>query len=262
MTRIVCGLEYDGSAYRGWQRQLTTSTPTVQGTLEKALSFVANQPVEVVCAGRTDCGVHATSQVVHFDTDVIRSQRSWLLGANANMPADVRLQWVRQASEDFHARFSALSRSYRYVIYNHAMTSAILRSRVCWERQPLDEARMASAAQYLIGEHDFSSFRARACQANRPVRTITRLQVSRQQQFVYLDIDANAFLYHMVRNIAGALLEVGRGEREPEWINEVLAQRDRGKIGITAPAGGLYLVRVEYPAEFDLPMSAYLPVYG
>ncbi|MEE9492922.1 MAG: tRNA pseudouridine(38-40) synthase TruA [Gammaproteobacteria bacterium] len=262
MTRIVCGLEYDGSAYRGWQRQLATNTPTVQGALEKALSFVANQPVDVVCAGRTDCGVHATSQVIHFDTTVARSHRSWLMGGNANMPADVRLQWVREASEDFHARFSAISRSYRYVIYNHTLASAILRSRVCWERQALDETRMADAASYLVGEHDFTSFRARACQANRPVRTITRLQVTRQGQFVYLDIDANAFLYHMVRNIAGALLEVGRGEREPEWIAEVLAQCDRDKIGITAPADGLYLVRVEYPADFDMSMSAYLPVYG
>ncbi|MEE9342475.1 MAG: tRNA pseudouridine(38-40) synthase TruA, partial [Gammaproteobacteria bacterium] len=204
LVRIACGVEYNGAAYRGWQDQKSQpDTVTVQQSVEKALSFVANEPVEIVCAGRTDCEVHATAQAIHFDTRVSRSTDSWLLGGNANLPADIRLQWVKVVAEEFHARFSAVSRAYRYVIDNSPRQSAILQSRVSWHRRPLDEKAMGLGAHSLLGEHDFSSFRAKACQANRPIRTITQLDIHRSGRFIYIDIAANAFLYHMVRNIVG-----------------------------------------------------------
>lgn len=258
--RIAAGIEYDGTAFSGWQSQ--PGSRTVQGCVEQALSKVADHPVQVVCAGRTDSGVHATGQVIHFDTGASRRMRSWILGANANLPADVSVTWAQPVDERFHARFGALERRYRYVILNRMVRPALGRSRVCWDHYPLDAGLMAQAGTYLVGEHDFSSFRALACQAKHPVRTIHRLEVSRAGEYLYIDVTANAFLHHMVRNIAGVLIAVGRGERRPDWVPELLLARDRSVGGVTAPAGGLYLVDVRYPDEFGLPREITLPRFA
>jgi len=257
---IACGVEYDGAGFSGWQRQQLVRS--VQAEVEAALSKVANQPVQLFCAGRTDAGVHATQQVIHFETTAERRERSWMLGANANLPGEIKLTWVRQVEEDFHARFSAEARSYRYIILNREVPSALLRGRVTWVHETLDAARMQAGARHLLGEHDFSSYRATACQAKSPVRTVHRLDISRHGDFIYLDIEANAFLHHMVRNIAGVLIAVGRGEQEPLWVREILEHRDRARGGVTAPSGGLYLVGVRYPERFDLPAQGMLPVFG
>jgi tRNA pseudouridine38-40 synthase len=259
-TRFACAVEYDGGGFSGWQRQ--DHAPSVQAHIERALSFVADHPVQVGCAGRTDAGVHATWQVIHFDSGAERTVRSWLLGANANLPDAVRVLEVRPVSSDFHARFSAQARRYRYVILNRDVPGALLRERVAWEHRPLDAERMREGARHLVGEHDFSSFRAVACQAKSPVRTLYRLDVSRSGDMLYLDVEANAFLHHMVRNIAGVLMSVGRGEHSPDWVAEVLSHRDRTRGGVTAPAGGLYLVGVAYPAGFGMAGCGVLPCYG
>ena len=258
--RICCAVEYDGAAFSGWQRQ--DHARSVQGDVEAALSRVADHPVQVACAGRTDAGVHATSQIIHFDTSAERSERSWLLGANANLKKDARLLWAREVKDDFHARFSARARSYRYVILNRGVASALLRHHVTWDHNPLDEARMLAGASYLLGEHDFSSFRAVACQAKSPVRTVHRLDVTRSGDYLYLDVEANAFLHHMVRNFAGVLMAVGRGDRPPDWVEEILLHRDRTRGGVTAPACGLYLVGVQYPPEYGIEARGVVPAYG
>lgn len=250
--RIALGVEYDGSHYGGWQAQ-QHDPHTVQEVLQRALSKVAAHPVSVICGGRTDAGVHASGQVVHFDTDAMRPLRAWLMGGNSHLPPDVAIRWVQQVPDDFHARFSAQRRAYRYVILNRAARPALLSRRVTHEYRPLDAGRMAAAAQALIGEHDFSSYRAVACQAKSPVRTLYRLDVLRQGELVVLDVEANGFLHHMVRNIAGVLLAIGAGEQAVEWSAEVLAARDRTLGGITAAPHGLYLVRIDYPEAFDIP---------
>lgn len=257
--RTALGIEYDGAAFCGWQRQ--TSGRTVQGCVEQALSRVANQPVSVVCAGRTDTGVHATGQVIHFDSSAARLPENWVRGANANLPGDIRIQWACDVADAFHARFAARRRHYRYIILNAPSAPALLRDRVCWERLPLHVERMQQAARYLLGEHDFTSFRAAACQAKSPTRTIHRLDVTRAGRCIYIDVVANAFLHHMVRCIAGVLIAVGRGEQAPGWTAELLAARDRTAGGINAPAAGLYLVGVVYEAHFGLPASGWLPVF-
>lgn len=258
--RIALGIEYDGSRFSGWQRQ--THAVGVQQVLEEALSSVADHPVKVVCAGRTDAGVHATAQVVHFDTEAERSPRAWVLGATCKLPPEVCVTWAQPVTEAFHARFSATGRRYRYVILNRPVRPALLHGRVCWEYGPLDDTRMAAAAVCLRGDHDFSSFRAQGCQARHPRREIYSLDIWRQGEFIYLDVAANAFLHHMVRNIAGTLMAVGRGERPAEWVSEVLAARDRSVAGVTASATGLYLVQVQYPERFGVPQAARLPCVG
>lgn len=250
--RIALGVEYDGSRYHGWQLQ-EPGVPSVQRAVEQALGKVANHPVRVYCAGRTDTGVHATGQVIHFDSQVERSERSWVFGANANLPKDVCIRWARPVSEDFHARFSALKRAYRYVIFSRDVRPTFLAHRVAWEYRPLELARMQAAARHLEGEHDYSSYRALGCQAKSPVRTVHRLEITQRDEFFFIDIEANAFLHHMVRNIAGVLMAIGAGERDTDWSREVLGYRDRTLGGVTAPPYGLYLVRVGYPAEFGLP---------
>ncbi len=257
MNRVAVGIEYDGSAYRGWQRQ--KHSPSVQQKVEEALSFVADEPVELTCAGRTDRGVHALEQVVHFDTRAERTERAWLLGANCRLPRDIRLRWAVPVSADFHARFSAVARSYRYLILNDRVPSAIFHDKCCWEHRPLDAERMRQAAAALIGEHDFSSFRAAGCQAKSPIRRIEWLRVEREGVFIRIDIKANAFLHHMVRNIAGSLMAIGSREQPVSWLNEVLQQRDRRLAAMTAPAGGLYFVRADYPEAYDLPQQQRLP---
>lgn len=249
--RIALGVEYDGSAFSGWQFQ--DHSPSVQEAVEKALSVVADEPVRVVCAGRTDTGVHATEQVIHFDTEVERPMRSWVYGANANLPKEVVILWATPIGDEFHARFSAVRRSYRYVIYNRNVRPTFLAWRTSWNYRPLDEARMQEAAQCLLGEHDFSSYRAMGCQAKSPVRTVHGIDVTRKNELIFIDIEANAFLHHMVRNIAGVLMAIGAGERPVEWAKEVLEHRDRTLGGVTAPPSGLYLTHVTYPPEFELP---------
>jgi tRNA pseudouridine38-40 synthase len=252
-VRIALGIEYDGTSYNGWQRQ--KNGIGVQQRLEEALASVANEPVDVVCAGRTDTGVHASGQVVHFDTSADRGERGWLLGANTNLPPDISVSWVRQVSEDFHARFSATSRRYRYVILNRLQRSALHRHRAWWVYQPLDEKIMHEAAQSLLGEHDFSAFRAAGCQAHSATRELTSISVARHDDWVILDVTANAFLMHMVRNITGTLAAIGQGEQPIEWIREVLESRDRTLGGVTAPPHGLTLVAVDYPEGFGVPAA-------
>lgn len=258
--RIALGLEYDGTGFAGWQIQV--GARTVQGQLEQALSRVADRPVGVMCAGRTDAGVHATGQVVHFETEALRDLRAWVLGTNAHLPAEVSVCWAREVRPDFHARFSATERHYRYVVANRETRPALLRGRVWWIHRALDADRAAAAACHLVGEHDFSSFRALACQARHPVRTIHRLEVTRHGEYLYIDVTANGFLHHMVRNLAGVLMAIARGEHPPEWAREVLEARDRTLGGVTAPAAGLYLVRVRYPEHYALPDTPRLPRFG
>lgn len=258
--RLAFGVEYDGSDFCGWQRQ--TDTRTVQGCLERALSKVADREVTVICAGRTDTGVHATGQVVHVDTDAVRDRRGWIRGTNSNLPGDIRVHWVAEMHEDFHARFAARRRHYRYVIENRPTGSALLRNRACWVHAPLDDASMARAACHLLGEHDFTSFRAAACQAHSPIRTIYQLEVIRNGNFVYIDVVANAFLHHMVRCIAGILITVGRGERPCDWVAELISAKDRSQASNNAPAAGLYLIKVEYAEQFIVPSAGWLPEYG
>lgn len=257
--RIALGIEYDGAAFLGWQRQ--QEGRTVQGCVEQALAMVANESVGVVCAGRTDTGVHATGQVVHFDTDARRTPDNWVRGANSNLPADIRVQWAAGVDDGFHARFSARRRHYRYVVLNRPAAPALLRNRVCWERLPLHLERMQLAARPLLGEHDFTSFRAAACQARSPVRSVYRLDIARAGECIYIDVVANAFLHHMVRCIAGVLLAVGRGEQTPDWPAQLLDVRDRTVGGVNAPAGGLYLVNVTYVDPYRFPATGWLPVF-
>jgi len=254
--RIAIGIEYVGRAYMGWERQ--KHGPTVQGTLEAALARVANHPVTTVCAGRTDSGVHAYGQVVHFDAEHFRPEEAWLKGTNSYLPDDIVVRWVRPVSDEFHARFNAMARAYRYVIYCDPVAPAIGRGLVTWEYRELDAAVMHVASQYLLGEHNFEAYRARSCQAHSPVRTIQRISVERSGALITLDVQANGFLHHMVRNIAGMLIGVGSGKRPPEWAEAVLLCKDRTCAGVTAPPDGLYFIGVQYPCAFGMPFE--LPV--
>ncbi len=256
--RIALGIEYDGSAFRGWQVQ-AHEPRTVQAAVETALTRVAAQPVRVVCAGRTDTGVHAVGQVVHFDTAVRREPRNWVLGANVNLPSEVAVTWARPVDDRFHARFAAVSRRYCYLILNRATRSSLLARRTTWEHRALDADAMRQAAQALVGTHDFSSYRAMGCQAKSPVRTLHDLDVTRHGELIALRVHANAFLHHMVRNIAGVLIAIGRGDRPVDWAAEVLALRNRTLGGVTAAPHGLYLEQVRYPAEFALPEPPPVP---
>ncbi len=249
---IAIGLEYDGRNYRGFQRQ--KDFDSVQGRLEAALAQVAGEPVETRCAGRTDAGVHAAGQVAGFATAAARPERAWVLGVNAHLPRDISVRWAREVPGDFDARRSATSRRYRYVILNTRSRPGVLNGRVahCC-RGRLDEEAMHRAAQCLVGEHDFSAFRGAGCESRTPWRNVTAVSVSRAGDYVFIDVAANAFLLHMVRNIAGSLVAVGEGLRPPEWIAEIFAGRDRTRAGPTAPPDGLYLAGVSYPARFGLP---------
>ena len=249
--RIAMGVEYDGSAFSGWQTQ--HHARSVQQCLEQAISAVAAHRIRVHCAGRTDAGVHGLGQVVHFDTTAERSERSWVLGTNANLPDDVAVRWARPVSSAFHARFKATGRHYRYLILCRPTRSALWRGRAVWTHRPLDLERMRQAAGPLVGQHDFTSFRALACQAKSPLRTIRYLAFERRDDLIELRVGADGFLHHMVRNLAGVLMAIGRGDAEIGWTSELLALRDRARGGVTAPPQGLYLARVDYPAVFDLP---------
>lgn len=252
--RIAFGIEYDGSRFHGWQTQLH-DVRTVQQVVEEAMSKVAAHEVKVVCAGRTDTGVHALGQVVHIDSLAERLPRNWLLGTNANLPDDASVTWVKAVTDDFHARFSATGRAYRYLILNRDARSSLLHRRVTWVHRRLDDERMHQAGQALVGTHDFSGYRALGCQAKSPMRELRSLAVARRGELIEIVVTANAFLHHMVRNIAGVLIAIGRGDCPLEWAAEVLASRDRTLGGVTAPSDGLYLTRVEYPAAFGIPTS-------
>ena len=249
--RIALGIEYDGTGFMGWQA--LPHGPSLQHALEQALSFVADHPVSAVCAGRTDAGVHARCQVVHAEVSAARSERGWLLGTTSRLPEGVAVRWVRPVAADFHARYSAVARRYRYTILNRAVRPALEARYVAWERRPLDAAAMHAAAQALLGRHDFSAFRTIACQAKSPVRELQSIAVRREGERVTLEVRANAFLHHMVRNVVGSLLPVGRGEQPPEWIAQLLAGRDRGPAGPTAPPQGLLFEGPIYPARHGLP---------
>jgi len=260
-VRIALGLEYDGTGFSGWQRQ--AHARSVQQALELALSRVADEPVSVHCAGRTDAGVHATHQVVHFDTAATRPESAWIRGVNSNLPQDVGVLWMREVAGDFHARFTARARRYRFVLRSSPVRPVLDRHRVSWtwKRLALDPMRRAAAG--LLGEHDFTSFRAVACQAKHPVRTLYRLDVrGRGDGLYYFDVEANAFLHHMVRNLVGVLIAIGAGDRDPQWAAAVLAARDRTRAGVTAPGEGLYLVGVTYPGHDGLPALGRLPVFA
>lgn len=256
--RIALGVEYNGAAYAGWQRQ--QGVLTVQEVLEAALSKVANQRVAVQCSGRTDAGVHALQQVVHFDTSAVRSERSWVLGANVNLPHDVAVLWALPVDEAFHARFSALGRRYLYVISTRWVRPALAHRRVSWQRHPLDVGAMREASVCLLGRQDFTSFRAVACQAHSPVRELRRLEISERPGQVLIEVEADGFLHHMVRNFAGSLMAVGKGEHEPGWIAEVLAARDRRVAAATAPPDGLYFLTALYASSWSIPEPLDLPL--
>jgi tRNA pseudouridine38-40 synthase len=255
--KYAVGIEYDGTCYHGWQTQ--ASAPSIQTTLERALSAVASTPIILHGAGRTDRGVHATHQVAHFETTIEREEKAWVMGTNTHLPGDIRILWAKPVGEDFHARFSASARRYHYVIYNHPTHSAILRRHVSWHYHPLAEDPMQQALQYLVGEHDFSSFRAAGCQAKHAIRRILAANLWRQGHFIIVELHGNAFLHHMVRNIVGALLVVGRGEQPPEWLQSLLQKKDRKQAGITAPPQGLYLSQIQYAAQ-DIPQYCRIPL--
>ena len=258
--RFAIGIDYDGTNYRGWQAQ-QEGVASVQLTLQTALSQIANHPVYVHAAGRTDAGVHASGMIAHFDTDAIRDHRSWLLGVNTLMPDDVALRWIHPISDDFHARFSAVARRYRYVIFNSAQRSSVLAGKVTWHYHALNVERMKLAASYLVGLHDFTSFRAVGCQARNPVRNVQFLNITQSGSLIVLDIQADGFLHHMVRNIAGVLMAIGQGKAEPEWVLDILAAKDRTQGGITASGSGLYFADAIYPPEFALPKEPIGPVW-
>ncbi|OGT27191.1 MAG: tRNA pseudouridine(38-40) synthase TruA [Gammaproteobacteria bacterium RIFCSPLOWO2_02_FULL_42_14] len=257
--RIAMALSYDGANYHGWQHQEAVSS--IQQKVEQALMRVANHEVTVMCAGRTDAGVHATAQVVHFDTEANRNEHAWVFGVNSNLPHDISALWAREVPKDFHARHCALSRTYRYLLCTQPVRPGIFRKSVSWTYKSLDLECMRMAAEYLIGEHDFSAFRASGCQAQHAVRTIHALHIEKQGQMIVFEVKANAFVLHMVRNIVGVLVTIGQGDRDPHWALAVLNSRDRTKAALTAQPNGLYLVNVEYPANFNLPKTPKGPFF-
>jgi len=256
--KYAIGVEYSGSAYCGWQRQ--RHCDSIQQHLETAIGFVADHAIDLVCAGRTDAGVHAIEQVAHFESDSERDERAWVLGSNCRLPRDIRIKWIAPVDANFHARFGAHARSYRYIIQNSSVPSAIFQDRACWEFRALDHQLMHDCAQVLVGEHDFSSFRAAGCQAKTASRKLHSIEFTRQGELIYMDITANAFLYHMVRNIVGSLMAVGTSERDCDWFGQVFRARDRNLAEITAAASGLYFLCAWFDDQYKLPLQAKKPV--
>jgi len=249
--RIALGVEYDGSQFFGWQSQPDGNT--VQDALQAALSGIANENIAIIAAGRTDTGVHALEQVVHFDTGVERPLSAWVRGVNALLPKSIAVLWAHPVPEEFHARFSAQARSYRYLLINRPVRSAVQYGKVGWFHAPLDVEQMREAAQYLLGEHDFSAFRAAECQAKSPFKNLTQLDITRQGDMIIFDLTAGAFLHHMVRNIVGCLVYVGKRKYPPQWMQQVLQGRERGLAAPTFAPDGLYLRRITYDAKWGLP---------
>ncbi|HQQ62476.1 MAG TPA: tRNA pseudouridine(38-40) synthase TruA [Pseudomonadales bacterium] len=252
--RWAIAVEYCGDHYHGWQRLSGRNEPTVQACVESALSVVAAEMVTVVCAGRTDSGVHATNQILHFDTTADRPDKAWVLGGNSQLPGDIRIKWACKVEPQFHARFSARARTYRYLIANTPAQSAVAAGKCLWVRKPIDVDAMQLAANFFLGEHDFSSVRGSSCQARSPVRTIHHFRVTKVNHWVVVEICGNAFLHHMVRNLMGLLLPVGLGLQAPVWVSDVLAARDRKAGGKTEAPGALYLVKVDYDKDYGLPV--------
>lgn len=252
--KFACGIEYDGHGFLGFQIQV--QEPTIQSCLEKAFTKVANHPVKINCSGRTDTGVSATAQVIHFNTHATRSDYQWIMGVNTNLPSAISIIWIRLVDDEFHARFSAIQRSYQYIILNRWIRPALNRHNVTWEKLPLDESKMHQAAQFLLGEHDFNAFRSSACQSKTSIKTINHISVVRNGNRVIMDVKANGFLHHMIRNIIGTLLPIGRGEKAIESMLLILQSRDRTKAGITAAPNGLSFNTVKYPEHYNLPESA------
>ena len=255
--RVAAIIEYDGSKFSGWQNQ--QGQPTIQAHVEQALSRIADESIHVTVAGRTDAGVHALAQVIHFDTEASRSHHSWIRGANSHLPREIALLWAGEVDAGFHARYSATGRHYHYAVLNRAIRPTYLAGRVTHEYRALDVERMCEAARQLLGKHDFTSFRSIECEAKSPVRELRALDVARRNDFVVIHAYANAFLHHMVRNLAGVLAAIGAGERPASWADEVLRARDRSKGGVTAPPDGLYLSAVEYPPSFNVPQLSNAP---
>ena len=258
--RIALGLEYDGSSFLGWQTQ--PGGGTVQDALEAALEKIAGEKVRAQCAGRTDTGVHALAQVAHFDTSAQRPDHAWVKGVNTHLPRAVAIRWARQVPEDFHARFSATTRRYEYVLINRPTRPAIWEGRAGWFHLPLEEEKMREAAAHLLGEHDFSALRSAECQAASPVRTLRRLAIARDGEVIRFSLEANAFLHHMVRNIVGCLVYVGKGKYSPAWMAEVLAGRDRSRAAPTFGPQGLYLSGIDYDPRWALPAFATDPRFA
>lgn len=259
MARLALGLEYDGASFNGWQTQ--PDRRSLQDAVERALTQIAGAPVATICAGRTDTGVHALDQVVHFDTDAQRPLTAWLRGVNRFLPTSIAVRWAHVVDSTFHARYGVRRRRYDYWILNAPVRSPLAHARVGWVFRPLEESAMRGAARHLIGRHDFTSFRSAECQAATPVREIEQLSVHRIESLIRISITANAFLHHMVRNIVGALVHVGVGRRPPDWVDAVLHARDRGAGAPTFSAAGLYLARVEYDPSFGLPAPADHPFF-
>lgn len=253
MQKLALGIEYDGSWYCGWQRQ--RDAPSIQSYIENAIKKITAESVTVFCAGRTDSGVHALGQVVHFETDSRRSKSAWTLGMNRYLPSSICVRWAKLVNKNFHARFSAISRRYCYIINNSCIRSALLFRKTWHYKKYLDINKMCDAAQYLLGENDFSSFRAAGCQSYSTRRKLYHIRVIRKGQCIVIDIKANSFMYRMVRNIVGSLVKVGCGEQPETWIAELLENCNRSLAGVTAPASGLYLVEVKYPSDFSIPSS-------
>jgi len=249
--RFALGVEYDGRTFKGWQSQ--PDGQTVQDTLQHALSQISGYPISVIAAGRTDTGVHALEQVVHFDTQIKRPLTAWVRGANALLPDSIAVLWAHLVPDEFHARFSAHGRSYRYVLINRATRLAIHAGKAGWYHAPLDVAAMQTAAQFLIGKHDFSAFRAAQCQAKSPVKYLYQLDIRREGEMLIFDVSADAFLHHMVRNIVGCLVYVGKGKHPPDWITEILGSRERMFAAPTFTPDGLYLRRITYDEKWGLP---------
>jgi tRNA pseudouridine38-40 synthase len=256
--RVALCLSYNGSQYYGWQSQ-KNDLPTVQSHVERAASLVANEKISVVCAGRTDKSVHSSYQVVHFETSAIRDARSWVFGCNTHLPKDISVSWAGTVADAFHARFSATSRRYNYVIYNHPIRPANFATELTWCHDQLNVNKMHEAAQSLVGEHDFTSFRAMGCQAKSPIRHLEFVNVTRYGNVILLDIKGNAFLHHMVRNIAGVLMAIGAAKQKVGWCSDVLAAKDRTKASVTASPNGLFLTQVDYPEKFKIPKSVGAP---
>jgi len=258
--RIVMGIEYDGSGFQGWQWQ--PEQRTIQSELESALSQVADHPVRVVCSGRTDAGVHALEQVVHFDAEVHRTDYAWVMGTNRHLPGDIRVRFAREISADFHARTSAIARVYHYQILNRPMHSALHRGQLTWVPRPLNLEAMQEDGLCLVGERDFSSFRAKGCQSRSPIRFLHFIRIFREGERVIIDVCANAFLHHMVRNIAGVLIEIGSGKQPQDWTLALLHLKDRAQAAMTAPPHGLHLGGVFYPEQYKIdshPLFRQLP---
>lgn len=258
--RFALGIDYEGTHYRGWQTQ-QEGVPSIQSTIEGVLTRIADHPVIIHAAGRTDAGVHASGMIAHFDTSAIRGHKSWLLGSNTWLPKDIALRWIHPVSNDFHARFKAVARRYRYIIFNSGQRSSQLAGKVTWHYHPLNVERMKIAASYLVGQHNFNSFRAVGCQSRNPNRHVHFVNLTKRGSLIILDIQADGFLHHMVRNIAGVLMAIGEGKAEPEWVQELLKVQDRTQGGVTASGSGLYFVDALYPPEFELPKESLGPLW-